>query len=72
MLGKTNQNSQPKTYSGENGQSIFKPKQWDQKNGRQNYKENQIRATLNGQMVPNQNSSNDKRRIQGAEIDDQR
>ena len=31
MLGKTNQNSQPKTYSGENGQSIFKPKQWDQK-----------------------------------------
>ena len=28
MFGNNNQKSQPKTYSGENEQSYFKPKQW--------------------------------------------
>ena len=44
MLGKNNQNSQTKTYAGENGQSNFKTKLWDKKNqnkynGRQKYEE---------------------------------
>ena len=67
MLWKNNQNSQPKTYAGENGQSNFKPKQWDKKNiiktsimAYKSMRKDQTRATLNGQMIQNQNSSNDK------------